>query len=53
MYNSLLNSLWTQNILETYKFKLLFSITNFRNQNISNSIIELYFILGVQNIFEV
>ena len=35
-------------ILETYKFKLFFSITNFGNQNISKSILEVYFIFRVQ-----
>ena len=47
-YTSLLNSWWTQSILETYKFKLFFSVTNFGNQNISKSICELYFKFRVQ-----
>ena len=47
-YTSLLNSWWTQSILETCKFKLLFSVTNFRNQNISKSILEVCFIFRVQ-----
>ena len=46
-YTSLLNS-WTQSILETYKFKLFFSVTNFGNQNFSKSILEVYFIFRVQ-----
>ena len=47
-YTSLLNSPWTQGILEIYKFKLFFSVTNFGNQNISKSILEVYFIFRVQ-----
>ena len=47
-YNSLLNSGWTQSILETYKFKLFFSVKNFGNQNISKGILEVYFIFRVQ-----
>ena len=35
-------------ILETYKFKLFFSIINFGNQNISKSILAVYFIFRVQ-----
>ena len=46
-YTSLLNC-WTQSILETYKFKLFFSVTNFGNQNFSKSILEVYFIFRVQ-----
>ena len=44
----MLNSWWTQSILETYRFKLFFSVTNFGNQNISKSILEVYFIFRVQ-----
>ena len=46
-YTSLLNS-WTQSILETYKFKLFFSVTNFGNQSFSKSILEVYFIFRLQ-----
>ena len=47
-YTSLLNSWWTQSILEIYKFKLFFSVTNLGNQNISKSILEVCFIFRVQ-----
>ena len=47
-HNSLLNSWWTQSILETNKFKLFFSVTAFGNQNISKNILEVYFIFRVQ-----
>ena len=47
-YTSLLNSWWIQSILETYKLKLFFTVTNFGNQNISKSIFEVYFIFRVQ-----
>ena len=46
-YTSLLNS-WTQSIIETYKFQLFFSVTNFGNQNFSKSILEVYFIFRAQ-----
>ena len=36
-------------MLETYRFKLFFSVTKFRNQNISKSILEVYFTFTVQN----
>ena len=51
-YTSLLNSWWTQSILETYKSKLFFNyfhnVPNFASQNISKSILEVYFIFRVQ-----
>ena len=47
-YTSLLSSWWTESILETNKFKLFFSVATFRNQNISKSILEVYFIFRVQ-----
>ena len=47
-YTSLLNSRWTQSILETYKFKLFFNVTNFGNQNISKNMLEVYLIFRVQ-----
>ena len=31
LYTSLLNSWWTQTILETYKFRSFFSVMNFGN----------------------
>ena len=45
----MVNSWWTQSMLETYRFKLFFSVTKFRNQNISKSILEVYFTFTVQN----
>ena len=45
----MVNSWWTQSMLETYRFKLFFSVTKFRNQNISKSILEVYFTFAVQN----
>ena len=46
--NSSLNTWWMESILETYKFKLFFSVTNFGSKNISKSICEVYFIFRVQ-----
>ena len=47
-YASLLNFWWTKCLLETYKSKLFFNyfhkFTNFGSQNISKSILEVYFI---------
>ena len=40
--------LMDSSILETCKFKLVFSVTKFGNQSISNSILEVYFIFRVQ-----
>ena len=52
-YNSLLNSGWTQSILETYKFKLYFSVTNIGNQNISPKVYLKYTsYIGYRSIFE-
>ena len=45
----MVNSWWTQSMLETYRFKLFFSVTKFRNQNISKIILEVYFTFTVQN----
>ena len=51
-YTALLNSGCTQSILETYKSKLFFNyfhlVTNFGDQNISKSVLEVYFIFRVQ-----
>ena len=51
-YTSLLNSWCTQSILETWNVATnlndFFSVTNFGNQNISKSILEIYFIFRVQ-----
>ena len=51
-YTSLLNSWWTQSILETYRSKLFSNyfhkVPNFASQNISKSILEVYFIFRVQ-----
>ena len=53
-YTSLLNSWWTQSIIERYKsFSKLFSncfhtVVNFEKQNMSKSILEVYFIFRVQ-----
>ena len=51
-YTSLLNSWCTQSILETWNvatnLNYFFSVTNFGNQNISKSILEVYFIFRVQ-----
>ena len=51
-YNSLSNSLWTQSVIEMYKSELIFTyfhkFTNFEGQNISKSVLEVYFIFRVQ-----
>ena len=44
----LMDSWYILDILETYRFKLFFSDTNFGNQNISKSVLEVYVIFRVQ-----
>ena len=43
-----MDSWYILDILETYRFKLFFSDTNFGNQNISKSVLEVYVIFRVQ-----